>query len=948
MIPIQGCWVSLGEGDQLGIVIGHEYNNGKNLARVSWGRSGEVRLHNVNELCCGFRPGHVVQDVPMSNTRRPLGMATVIHHRTIAGRDMVLVQLHATGESRWLPYENLRRVKDAGLKYTRKEAPEPDSAERFRLKALAYALDSWNQVTGALDRLDVDPLPHQIDLVHKIMISDQTNWLIADDVGLGKTIEVGLLLAAMKRRGQARRVLVVCPAGVARQWKDEMQHKFNEDFRIYGTDFNITQLSDWSTFDKVIVSIDRAKSPSHTPVFGTSGDWDVIVFDEAHHLSKRESRSITQRYQLAERLRRHTDAFIFLSGTPHQGNTLQFLNLLRLLRPDLQRRFTSISDYKTLVSEVVLRNQKNLVTDAEGKFLFRGQDTSLVEVPLSDSALEFNSELQEYLISGYAASETGGATGRAIGFVMTIYRKLASSSIAAIERALSRRLARLRGEGAEFSAANGGLTLSEIEDAFDEGNDGLDSLDAYADTATASNTGANPFFVGEQAQISHLLKAASEVKKEDLKLARFFSQIVAPLYTRRQKLLIFTEYRATQEYIVNSLKEHYPTAGVSQINGSMALQEKMDNIADFNENAQFMVSTEAGGEGINLHSNCHSMVNYDLPWNPVRLVQRAGRLYRYGQKNRVMVFNLLANDTFDNKCLNMMLERVYSIAQDMAQVSPEFKDGLETEIIGELLERVDMASMLAANRRMDIRRSQDDIDEAVSKAKEAKTQQEMLFANVESYDPQAATAIYTFGQNDVLSFLEGILKYNEITIRNRLHNGRVLELELPEKLRGRFLEFRAGATVVRVTTDRRLAMRLKEVVPMDFKNSFFVHLIEFAKSTKFGGEFAAVQGYESGCLGIYKLRWQNDQGIPREESLLPVFLPNDGDEPVANPDFFGYLLSHPQMDRLSPHIIDSDERGENLSILNNSAHAELSNRCTKLRHPNDVVLLAAADVTRVD
>ena len=235
-----------------------------------------------------------------------------------------------------------------------------------------------------------------------------------------------------------------------------------------------------------------------------------------------------------------------------------------------------------------------------------------------------------------------------------------------------------------------------------------------------------------------------------------------------------------------------------------------------------------------------------------------------------------------------------------------------------------------------------------SKAKEAKTQQEMLFANVESYDPQAATAIYTFGQNDVLSFLEGILKYAEITIRNRLYNGRVLEIELPEKMRGRFPEFRTGATVVRVTTDRRLSMRLREVVPMDFKSSFFIHLIEFAKSPRFGGEFAALRGDDSGCLGIYKLRWQNDQGIAREESLLPVFLSGDGDKPVANPEFFVHLLHKPQENRLQPHSLDASERGDNLSILKNSAHAELSNRCTKLRHPNDVVLLAAADVKTVD
>ena len=151
------------------------------------------------------------------------------------------------------PYENLVRIRDAGIKYRQAETSGSDNAEKFRLKVLAYALESWNQVTGALDRLDVDPLPHQIDLVHRIMNSDHSNWLIADDVGLGKTIEVGLLLKAMKRRQQARRVLVVCPAGVVRQWQDEMRYKFDEDFRIYGLDFNINQPSHWTSYEKVIV-----------------------------------------------------------------------------------------------------------------------------------------------------------------------------------------------------------------------------------------------------------------------------------------------------------------------------------------------------------------------------------------------------------------------------------------------------------------------------------------------------------------------------------------------------------------------------------------------------------------------------------------------------------------------------------------------------------------------
>ena len=559
---------------------------------------------------------------------------------------------------------NLVRLRDASLKFARMEARESDSAERFRLKALAYALDSWNQVTGALDRLDVDPLPHQIDLVHRIMTSDQSNWLIADDVGLGKTIEVGLLLAAMKRRRQARRVLVVCPAGVVRQWQDEMKYKFNEDFRIYGHDFNINQPSHWSSYDKVIVSIDRAKSDTHTPIFNDSGDWDVIVFDEAHHLSKIEGQAVTQRYRLAESLQGMTDAFIFLTGTPHQGKTDQFVNLLMLLRPDLGRRFAHIFTDPSSVAEVVLRNRKSLATDVNGEFLFRGQDTHLVKVPLADSARAFDQQLQKYLKHGYAAALAGGNTGRAIGFVMTTYRKLASSSIAAIERALRRRSARLRGEAEDLARQMSDSEFGEIADAFQDGDDGMDNIDSIADDVVTARTGVNPFFDDEQFQIAELLTAAGKVKEDDRKLNQFLREIVAPLRRQRQQLLIFTEYRATQEYLVGGAGKIYiQGAAVTQIHGSMSLNEKRKNIARFNDRAQFMVSTEAGGEGINLHERCHILVNYDLPWNPRRLVQRSGRLYRYGQEERVIVFNLMADDGFDSRSLGMMLERVHSIGK---------------------------------------------------------------------------------------------------------------------------------------------------------------------------------------------------------------------------------------------------------------------------------------------
>ena len=943
LVPGEDCFVAHRDAGsyhgQLGVVV--QSDSEASRLQVKWGPNGDLGWHGVDELRNGFRKGHVVQDRPRSNTRTTLGTGTVVAHREIADREMVLVQLHRTGESRWLPFEHLVRVRDAGWKYSNAAADDP---ELFRLKVLAYALDSWNQVTGSLDRLDVDPLPHQIDLVHRIMTSDHSNWLIADDVGLGKTIEVGLLLAAMKRRRQARRVLVVCPAGVVRQWQDEMRYKFGEDFRIYGLDFNIGQPAHWVSFDKVIVSIDRAKADSHSTIFGDSGYWDVIVFDEAHHLSKIEGAAVTQRYRLAERLQVLTDSFIFLSGTPHQGRTDQFVNVLLLLRPDLKSRLGAMFRDPLVVGEVVLRNRKSLVTDASGKFLFRGQDTNLVEVPLSEAAADFDVQLRRYIRHGYAASEAGGVTGRAVGFVMTTYRKLASSSIAAIERALERRRARLTGELASASDRMSRDRFEELQDVFEEGDDGEDDLDAISDEVSVMGAGSNPFFANEMQMLNELCMAAKVVRGDDWKLAKFLTSIVDPVHGKGLKLLVFTEYRGTQDYLVDALAQRYPGSGVCSINGGMSLDKKREQIDAFNDHAQFMVSTEAGGEGINLHYSCYMLVNYDLPWNPRRLVQRAGRLYRYGQTERVVVFNLVAQDGFDNKALGMLLNRVSTIAHDMSDVSSEFHEGLETEIVGALLERVDIAQILANSREMVIdQRSEAEIDEAVERAKQSQSLQEQLFAHIEGYDPNTTAALHTFGPEEVLSFLEGVLPRRGIRIRERLHNGRVLELELPEEMRGRYSEF-GGRAVVRVTVDRRLALRDERNVSMDFASVFFADLIEFAKSPEFGGEHTNLAASKEGVLGIYKVRWQNDQGLPRWEMLVPVFLPTGSVEALPNPDFFWLLLLASDSPASAPHAGPVVERRETLKRLDQCAAAVLAERCTPLRHPNDLVLLAAADL----
>lgn len=929
LVPVTGCFVRHREDTQkIGVVLDREQAHQRWQIRVQWG-GNTTEWNGLEQLACGFQPGWAVQDVPLSAVRQTLGVGHVVQTRELAGREQVLVQWNDTGRSTWMPYENLRRVKDAAGFYERAEARHADAGQRFRLRLLAYALENWNQLTGSLDRLDIDPLPHQIQLVHRIISSGNTNWLIADDVGLGKTIEVGLLLAALKRKGQGRRVLIVAPAGLTRQWRDEMQYKFDETYDIYGRDFVVDDPARWRGRDKVIISLDLAKREDHSLMLRAAGGWDVVVFDEGHRLTRHEGGHRSERYRLAETLRRDADAFLLLSGTPHQGYTDRFKGLLDLVRPDLKRQIESLEANPEIVGEMILRNRKSTVTDAEGRLIFQGHEVHRVPIEPSRETMRFQRLLHDYLQRGYKVRDAGGTKARAVGFVMVTYRKLASSSIAAIEGALRRRLDRLTGEATPETGP-----VLDLEDLM-EGGDDQDDLDAAAP--------ATQFFADEETMLHDLLAAAAKCRLADEKLRLFLEQVVDPLVAQGKKLLVFTEYRATQAYLEEAIQRRFPQHGVAMINGSMALDAKLAAIRSFQDGTMFMISTEAGGEGINLQDGCHVMVNYDLPWNPARLVQRIGRLYRYGQREKVIVFNLHARDNFDNSAISMMLDRVMTVAREMAPVGSEYNERLYTEIVGELLENLDLASILQRAEGAREERTRAEIDEAIRQAQRAKELQDEILSYAVGFDPEALGGALGLTMRDVGMFIRAMLPMIGAQIEATLYDGRVLELRLPEALRGDFPEFKAR-TVVRVTTDRRLAQRLEGVVLLDFESSFFTHLIAVAKRPDFGGTYAPLdpQAPQGGMVGAYKLRWQNDQGEPMVDEF--VVLHSDGKEPVAaNPSFLTALLRKDVPTARQPNA-DLAERRASLARLKRAAELRLAAESTRFKHPNGLVLLAAADL----
>ena len=275
---------------------------------------------------------------------------------------------------------------------------EFDEPWRFDLRTRAAQLLVWNR-DGQLGDARTDLLPHQISVAHKVVSSPRRRYLIADEVGLGKTIETGMILYALRQRGQARRVLIVPSAGLTLQWQEEMEDKFGLKFAVYREDVDGPLAFD--QMDYLIASVDtlkldrplnRGRREGHKTLLLGSRDWDVIIFDEAHKLSAKtwspQKTEKTQNYHLAENLKDRCRALILLTGTPHQGDESKFQNLVSLLHSDVT--FEELSTQKDRngtipFTDLILRNRKSKVTDADGNPLFKGIDIHPVRVDLLDN-----------------------------------------------------------------------------------------------------------------------------------------------------------------------------------------------------------------------------------------------------------------------------------------------------------------------------------------------------------------------------------------------------------------------------------------------------------------------------------------------------------------------------------------------------------------------------------
>jgi superfamily II DNA or RNA helicase len=546
----------------------------------------------------------------------------------------------------------------------------------------------------------VDPLPHQLEAVYDYLLKlPRVRFLLADDAGAGKTIMAGLLIKELELRGLAERILIVCPANLAFQWQRELKEKFEAKFEVMkGNDireqFGFNQ---WQEKKRVITSLDLAKRDDVLPGL-QQVHWDLIIVDEAHRMSAADESHKSQRYKLGELLRDTTDHFLLLTATPHKGDPVNFSLFLQLLDTDAFADVKSIHQamdnrrapfYLRRTKEAMVyfpeRNQDGSWT---AKKIFTKRIPRTVDFNIDGSEMELYSEVTRFVKqqSTKAAAQGDTPRARAVGFLMALYQRRLASSTYAMRHSLENRVRRLE-DGLKRSQELAGQappnipTAEELEEMEDTERENLEKI------LEAVSLAGNETQIREEIDKLHELAAKALLVEEsgtEAKLSRFKELLQTEGFYDRpdQRLLVFTEFKDTLEYLVGKLN----TWGfkVGYIHGGMKPGSRDEGGTrlfteqQFREGAiQILVATEAAGEGINLQV-CHIMFNYDIPWNPNRLEQRMGRIHRYGQRKDCLIFNFVATNTIEGQVLQTLLHKLQEIRDAL-------DDDAVFNVIGEIL-----------------------------------------------------------------------------------------------------------------------------------------------------------------------------------------------------------------------------------------------------------------------
>jgi len=550
----------------------------------------------------------------------------------------------------------------------------------------------------SIEDFQLDPLVRAIDMA-------RANLLIADDVGLGKTIEAGLVIQEMLLRHRARTVFVACPASLQEKWRIEMLEKFGLEFKVVDTEY-VKELrrargihaNPWTSFPRLIASIDWIKSGEPLrllrdilPVRASyPRKFDILVVDEAHNVAPTGSTHYaleSQRTQFIRKVAPHFQHRLFLTATPHNGYTESFTSLLELL--DDQRFSRNILPDDKQLSQVMIRRLKTDLVDKDGKALYPKRNLQALSVPFTADERAIHKLLDSYCRSREATSQNTGATGTK--FVNGLLKKRLFSSPAAFASTLEKHFSTLTsGKIRQEPDTMADRILRKAILKADEDYADDEQVEAAQTEAVEEATKRSAPPTAEELRMLSRMRdwAQSASHKVDSKGRAILDWIEANIRTNGvwndRRVILFTEYRTTHQWLHQILASHgYGGDRLGVIHGGMDQEEREKVKAAFQTNPadadiRILLATDAASEGIDLQNYCNALIHIEIPYNPNVMEQRNGRIDRHGQKHdEVLIWHPVdggeaTGDTLGGHKDDIIraLVKLEAMREDMGSVNP--------------------------------------------------------------------------------------------------------------------------------------------------------------------------------------------------------------------------------------------------------------------------------------
>lgn len=814
-------------------------------------------------------------------------------------------------------------------------------AERARRAWLSFEAQALPimESASALTSARIDLLPHQVVLTHRVATASPRRFLIADEVGLGKTIETALVLRELASRGELDRALMVVPAGLLHNWHRELNEVFNLDFEVFGSEGDITdrKTNAFAKHDRLIASIDTLKRPARIKRLLEAPRWDLVVFDEAHHLTAHRTGGKvrkTENYKLAEALKDHARDLLLLSATPHQGNHFQFWMLIQLLNPTLFNTPEEMIENRHRLNTVMYRRTKADACQPDGSPLFARRWVHTESFLMGDEERHFYEKLREYLEDGFDLAKRQGGKGRALGFLMAIFQKIAASSFAAVRRTLKRRLlmltlheAHLRDKEMDIEGRERltGEARTLIHEEFQLGHDAIGRSEVDRVIADlkyrlvrkldddALEMASDPY--ASEFSAIHAEEAASAVvdlhlPEERLRIGDLLSSFPVQRETKAQKLLdglgalwrqnpqekivIFATYLGTVDLIAREIERAFPGQGVVVLRGGdhgakTAAERKFRQ----KDGPRVLVCTAAGREGINLQF-ARILFNFDLPWNPMDLEQRIGRIHRYGQNHTAQVYNLVLSDTIEGRIFLLLDEKLVEIARTVGKVDDEgnVAEDLKAQILGQLSERLNYERLYQeALSDPELKRTHVELEAALSNSKEARTVVFDLFQDLDGFSLDDYKPF-----SDISSSMARLLHFFQGASLDQGKSFQKLDAET-------YILEGNGASPARFTTNRDAATSHEGLHLLGLDHPLMQDALErWSNITpeELGLSVSSNDVAKTGLLSFWKVATSTANG-DRRVLLQPIAVTEEGVRiPSIERQYDRYWQAHPASPKLTP------------------------------------------------